>query len=197
MKNNEKEIKITKAKGRPLLHWIGKRPLDRVASFPAQLVENFDVNGNSTAMHSPSYDALQDNWQNLLFHGDNKDVLGFLLANGFRNKIDLIYIDPPFMSGSDYLRRVQLRGQSDVKTDVDDADLLQQTMYYDIWNNDNYLQFIYERLTLLKELLSEKGSIYVHLDWHIGHYVKVMMDEIFGKENFQNEVVWCYKTREF
>ena len=136
---------------------------------------------------------MKDNWQNLLFHGDNKDVLATLLEKGFRGKIDLIYIDPPFKSGADYVRKVELRGLKNLgRIEEDEASVLQQTMYFDIWNNDNYLQFMYERLMLLKELLSETGSIYVHLDWHVGHYIKLLMDEVFGQDNFRNEIVWKY-----
>ncbi len=140
-----------------------------------------------------SYNELKDNWHNLLFHGDNKDVLATLLESGFRGKVDLIYIDPPFKSGADYVRKVELRGLKNLgKIEEDEASVLQQTMYFDIWNNDTYLQFMYERLLLLKELLAETGSIYVHLDWRVGHYIKLLMDEIFGEDNFRNEIIWCY-----
>jgi len=100
----------------------------------------------------PRYENLEKNWQNLLFYGDNKDVLATLLEQGFRGKIDLIYIDPPFMSGTDYARKVELRGLKETRTDVDDADLLQQTMYFDMWRNDTYLQFMYERLIFEKPI---------------------------------------------
>ena len=190
---NEK-IKITPAKGRPMLSWVGKKPLDYVKGFPSQLVETFDPQNNIKISDILSYENLKDNWQNLLFHGDNKDVLATLLELGFRGKIDLIYIDPPFKSGVDYVRKIELRGLKNLgRIEEDEASILQQTMYFDIWNNDSYLQFMYERLMLLKELLSETGSIYVHLDWHVGHYIKLIMDEIFGQENFRNEIVWCYR----
>ncbi len=189
----ENKIKITPAKGRPMLNWVGKKPLDYVKGFPAQLVEVFDPLNTGRIIQTPTYDELKDNWQNLLFHSDNKDVLATLLELGFRGKIDLIYIDPPFKSGADYVRKVELRGLKDLgRIEEDDASILQQTMYFDIWNNDTYLQFMYERLMLLKELLSETGSIYVHLDWHVGHYVKIIMDEVFGEDNLKNEIVWCY-----
>ena len=191
--SKENKIKVTPAKGRPMLNWVGKRPLDYVKGFPAQLMEVYDPLKMSRKVETPTYDELKNNWQNLLFHGDNKDVLATLLELGFRGKIDLIYIDPPFKSGADYVRKVELRGLKNLgRIDEDKASVLQQTMYFDIWNNDNYLQFMYERLMILKELLSETGSIYVHLDWHVGHYVKLLMDEIFGQENFRNEIVWCY-----
>jgi DNA modification methylase len=187
----EEKIKITPAKGRPMLYWVGKRPLDYVKGFPAQLIEVFDPLNTGRRVDTPTYDELNGNWQNLLFHGDNKDVLATLLELGFRGKIDLIYIDPPFKSGADYVRKVELRGLKNLgRIDEDSASVLQQTMYFDIWNNDNYLQFMYERLILLKELLARTGSIYVHLDWHVGHYIKLLMDEVFGQENFRNEIVW-------
>lgn len=191
----ENKIKITAAKGRPMLHWVGKNPLDYVKGFPTQLIEVFDPLNRGQVIETPTYDELKDNWQNLLFHGDNKDVLATLLELGFRGKIDLIYIDPPFKSGADYVRKVELRGLKNLgRIEEDEASILQQTMYFDIWNNDNYLQFMYERLILLKELLSERGSIYVHLDWHVGHYIKLLMDEVFGQDNFGNEIVWHYRT---
>jgi len=185
------KIKITPAKGRPMLHWVGKKPLDYVKGFPAQLMEIFDPLNSGKIVEIPTYEELKDNWQNLLFHGDNKDVLAALLELGFRGKIDLIYIDPPYKSGADYVRKVELRGvKKKDQFNEDSASVLQQTMYFDIWNNDTYLQFMYERLMLLKELLSEKGSIYVHLDWNIAHYIKLLMDEIFGQENFIREIIW-------
>ncbi|MCS7232116.1 MAG: site-specific DNA-methyltransferase [Elusimicrobiota bacterium] len=191
---SENKIKITPAKGRPMLNWIGKKPLEYVKGFPAQLIEVFNPLNNSKKIETPTYEELKDNWQNLLFHGDNKEVLATLLELGFRGKIDLIYIDPPFKSGADYVRKVELRGIKEIGSlENDEASVLQQTMYFDIWNNDNYLQFMYERLQLMKELLSETGSIYVHLDWHVGHYVKILMDEIFGEENFRNDIIWAYK----
>jgi DNA modification methylase len=186
----EERIKITPAKGRPMLRWVGKKPLDYVKGFPAQLIEVFDPLNTGQKIETPTYDTLKDNWQNLLFHGDNKEVMATLIENGFRGEIDLIYIDPPFKSGADYIRKVELRGLKNLgRIEEDDASVLQQTMYFDIWNNDAYLQFMYERLILLKELLSDTGSIYVHMDWHVGHYVKLLMDEVFGQENFRNEII--------
>ena len=189
----ENKIKITPAKGRPMLHWVGKKPLEYVKGFPAQLMEVFDPLNNAKIPEIPSYENLKDNWHNLLFHGDNKDVLATLLEKGFRGKIDLIYIDPPFMSGADYVRKVQLRGVKKPESyEIDDADALQQVMYEDMWKRDEFFQFMYERLMLLKELLSETGNIYIHLDWHVGHYIKLLMDETFGQDNFIDEIIWSY-----
>jgi DNA modification methylase len=191
----EERIKITPAKGRPMLRWVGKKPLDYVKGFPAQLVEIFDPLNTGQEIETPNYDTLKDNWQNLIFHGDNKEVMATLIENGFRGKIDLIYIDPPFMSGADYVRKVQLRGMKRLGTlDIDEASLLQQVMYEDMWRRDQYFQFMYERLSLMKELLSEDGAIYVHLNWYAGHYIKIIMDEIFGNDNLVNEVIWEYRT---
>lgn len=187
----EEKIKIIPAKGRPMLRWVGKEPLDYVKGFPAQLVEVFDPLNTWQKIETPTYDTLKDNWQNLLFHGDNKEVMATLLENGFRGKVDLIYIDPPFSSNRDYVRRVELRGLRQLgDIESDEVSVLQQVMYEDMWKRDAYFQFMYERLLLLKELLANNGSIYVHLDWRVAHYIKTIMDEIFGEGNFIREIIW-------
>jgi DNA modification methylase len=187
------KIKIRAAKGRPMLTWVGKRPLRQVTAFPAQHIETF-------ASGEPSgYGPRPEIWKDwpaaypkggLLFHGDNKEVLAHLLANGFRGKVNLIYIDPPFDSGADYVRKVQLRGHSGTaKVDGEDYTLGEQIQYTDIWANDNYLQFMYERLLLLKELLAEEGFVFVHMNTGRCHYLKVLLDEAFGEGNFRNEII--------
>lgn len=174
-----KSIKLTPAKGRPMLHWIGKKPLTQLPVFPAQHIESFDPENESTPAAGH------------LYHGDNKEVLAHLLANGYRSKINLIYIDPPFDSGADYVRKVQLRGPSATnKLDGEHYSLGEQIQYTDIWANDNYLQFMYERLILLKELLAEGGSIYLHCDPRRSAYLRIVLDEVFGQENFRNEIIW-------
>jgi len=187
--NSNSKQKVAKVKGRPMLHWVGKKPLEIVQSFPAQLEESFGIKKNP--IKTPTFDALKNNWSNLLFHGDNKEILSTLLINGFRGKIDLIYIDPPFDSGANYVRNVELRGTKS-KFPGEEQNIIEQTQYTDIWANDNYLQFMYERLILLRELLSEQGSIYLHCDWHKSHYLRFLMDEVFGDENFKNEIIWWY-----
>jgi DNA modification methylase len=177
-------VTVAEAKGRPMLHWVGKRPLDYVTAFPAQMVETFSPTGE----HSEA--------QGLLFHGDNKDVLAWLLAHGYRGKVKLIYIDPPFDSGADYVRQVQLRGVNTAKIEGETYTLGEQIQYTDIWANDTYLQFMYERLLLLKELLAENGSLYLHCDWHKSHLLRMLLDEVFGAGNFRNEIVWAYPGRE-
>ena len=134
-------------------------------------------------------------WVNRVCYGDNLLVMQALLAGdpstglaSMRNSIDLIYIDPPFDSKADYRTKITLPGKTvDAKPTV-----LEQAAYSDTWKDGtvSYLEMIYPRLALMRELLSEKGSIYVHIDWHVGHYVKILMDEIFGKENFTNEIIW-------
>ncbi len=179
-------LKISAVKGRPMLHWVGKKPLDQVQHFPAQLCETVGVKKPPT---EPSYQIFTKANYNLLFHGDNKEVLSSLLIAGFRGKIDLIYIDPPFDSGADYVRRVKLRGQ-DKKLEGEGHAFIEQTQYEDIWANDNYLQFMYERLILIRELLSDKGSIYLHCDWRKSHHLRFLLDEVFGAENFRNAITW-------
>jgi len=190
-------IQIKPAKGRPMLTWVGKRPLRNVIAYPAQLIETY---GTANKTRETRLDLWQD-WPadypkgGLLFHGDNKDVLAHLLANGFRGKVNLIYIDPPFDSGADYIRKVVLRGLSgSSRINGEDYSLGEQIQYTDIWANDNYLQFIYERLLLVKELLSDDGSIIIHCDYRRAHYLKIILDEIFGEENLQANIVWRSMT---
>lgn len=188
------KVKIAKAKGRPMLAWVGKRPLRELVAFPAQEVERFAAEGGLTA------DIDWSEWPEryprggLLFHGDNKEVLAHLLANGFRSKVDLIYIDPPFDSGADYVRRVQLRGVGgNAKLDGEGYTIGEQLQYTDIWANDNYLQFMYERVQLLKELLREGGALFLHCDYRRAHQLRSLVDEIFGTGAFLNEIVWSYR----
>ena len=200
MSDKEKRVKITKAKGRPMLTWVGKRPLTQVRAYPAQPIETFSVEPPSPLAAEGRGEGDSDLWADwpdaypqggLLFHGDNKDVLAHLLANGFRGKVKLIYIDPPFDSGADYVRKVQLRGaKGSTKVDGEEYTLGEQIQYEDIWANDNYLQFMYERLLMLKELLAEDGTIYLHCDTHRTHHLRCLLEEIFGESNLRNEIIW-------
>ncbi|PIN90540.1 site-specific DNA-methyltransferase [Candidatus Pacearchaeota archaeon CG10_big_fil_rev_8_21_14_0_10_32_14] len=134
-------------------------------------------------------------WLNRMVYGDNLLTMQALLAgdnssglSSMRGKIDLIYIDPPFDSKADYRTKIHLPG-----TDIESKPtVIEQFAYSDTWKNGtaSYLEMMIPRLILMRELLSEQGSIYVHIDWHVGHYVKVIMDEIFGKENFKNHITW-------
>ena len=141
----------------------------------------------------------EQNWFNRLCYGDNLMVMQALLTGdkatglpSMRGKIDLIYIDPPYDSKADYRTKIALPGGDiDLRPTV-----LEQFAYSDTWKEGtvSYLKNLYPRLYLMRELLSDKGSIYVHLDWHVSHYVKILMDEVFGKDNFLNEIIWSYKT---
>ena len=197
--NKPKDVTITKAKGRPMLTWVGKKPLARVRAYPAQAIERFDAtSGQPAALHAADWsDWPQDLPQGgLLYHGDNKDVLAHLLANGFRGKVKLIYIDPPFDSGANYVREVELRGvKGTTKIDGEDYTLGEQVQYTDIWANDNYLQFMYERLLMLKELLAEDGVLYLHCDSSRNSYLRLILDEVFGPDRFVNEIVWHYYNK--
>jgi adenine-specific DNA-methyltransferase len=127
---------------------------------------------------------------NRLVWGENLLAMQALLVQGYEGKIDLIYVDPPFDSKADYSARLVISDADVTK----EPSVIERLAYKDTWigGTDSYLDMLYPRLQLMKRLLSETGSIYVHLDWHVGHYVKLMMDEIFGKGNFTNEIAWCY-----
>ena len=136
-------------------------------------------------------------WMNRLIYGDNLLAMQALLVGdaqtglpSLRGKVDLIYIDPPFDSKADYRTKISLPG-----TDIQQKPtVIEQFAYADTWEEGtiSYLVMMYKRLVLMKELLSEKGSIYIHIDWHVGPYIKVILDEIFGKDNFRNEIIWHY-----
>lgn len=114
------------------------------------------------------------------------------MLEDYRGKIHLIYIDPPFDSKADYKMKIELKG----KKILNDNNSFEEKQYSDIWNNDEYLQFMYERLIIMKELLDDKGSIYLHCDWHKVQHLRMLMDEVFGPENFKNEIIWSYRTAE-
>jgi adenine-specific DNA-methyltransferase len=132
-------------------------------------------------------------WKNLLIWGDNKLVMSSLIKQAWAGKINLIYIDPPFYTGADFTVRTNI-GDEEIEKE---PSIIEERAYKDTWSGGiaSYLKYMYERLVLMRELLTENGSIYVHLDQHVSHYVKVMMDEIFGYENFRNEIIW-FKKRE-
>ncbi|MBM3178866.1 MAG: site-specific DNA-methyltransferase [Chloroflexi bacterium] len=176
-----------------MLTWVGKKPLRHAIAYPAQLVESFNVQSSIKNRKSEIWtDWPKDIPQTgLLFHGDNKEVLAHLLANGFRGKVKLIYIDPPFDSGADYVRKVSLRSSNGTSLfDSESYTLGEQVQYTDIWANDNYLQFVYERLSLIKELLDEDGTFWLHCDYRQSHYLKCLCDEVFNRNNFVTEIVW-------
>ena len=163
-------------RGQPMLHWAGKRPFTSTQFYPAQEKERHgdEVNG----------------WMNRIYWGDNLQVMSHLLKE-FRGKVNLIYIDPPFDSKADYKKTITLRGT----TAQNDHSNFEDKQYTDIWTNDEYLQFMYERLILLRELLSDSGVLYLHCDWHKNHYLRCLVEEVFGPECFRNEIVWYYYNK--
>ena len=138
---------------------------------------------------------------NLVLRGECLSACAYLKEKGA--KVDLVYIDPPFASGADYAKKVYIRRNPKVaeaikqaETEVDSEKLrnFEEKMYGDMWDKERYLNWMYENLVAIKAVMSDTASIYVHLDWHIGHYVKILMDEIFGEDKFRNEVIWHYST---
>ncbi|ASI76592.1 TPA: site-specific DNA-methyltransferase [Bacillus cereus] len=180
--NNEHELqsvedyKFEPIKGYPMLNWKGKRPYTSTQYYPAQLKESY---GNSN-----------QEWMNKIFWGDNLQVMSHLLKE-FRGRIDLVYIDPPFDSKADYKKKIKLK-KKQVNTDLS---AFEEKQYGDIWSNDEFLQFMYERIILIKELLSDTGTLYVHCDWHKSGYLRCILDEIFGPGAFKNEVIWHYYNK--
>ena len=158
-------------KGFPELRWTGKRPYRSTQHYPAQLRER--------------YGEEKDGWINKIFWGDNLQVMSHMLKD-YRGKVDMVYIDPPFDSKAQYKKTIKVRGH-DVSNDMLS---FEEKQYNDIWTNDTYLQFMYERLILIRELLKDTGSIWVHCDMSRGHYIKVILDEVFGQNNFINQITW-------
>ena len=134
---------------------------------------------------------------NMVIRGECVSACAYLKEKGI--SVDLVYIDPPFASGADYAKKVYIRrnpkvaqviAQAETELDIDDLKSFEEKMYGDVWDKEKYLNWMYENLMAIKTVMSETASIYVHLDWHIGHYVKILMDEIFGEDNFQREIIW-------
>ena len=134
---------------------------------------------------------------NTIIRGECLSACAYLKEKGI--KVDLVYIDPPFASGADYAKKVYLRRnpkvaeaikQAEAEIDSDEIRGFEEKMYGDVWDKERYLNWMYENLMAIKSVMSETASIYVHLDWHIGHYVKILLDEILGEDNFQREIIW-------
>jgi len=188
--NNEQELPLG-------LYWKGKRTtVDRIV-LPFQSLEVVETINESRAtrekeknsMFRQDPNAMDVDWRNKLIWGDNKYVMSALLEK-YAGKIDLIYIDPPFATGANFSTTVTI-GDNEIEL-TKEASAIEELAYRDTWGKglDSFLQMMYDRLVLMKELLSEKGSIYVHVDWHVCHYLKCILDEIFGIENYLNEIVW-------
>ena len=140
--------------------------------------------------------------KNKIIRGECLSACAYLKEHGIQ--VDLVYIDPPFASGADYAKKVYIRrnplvakaiAQAETELDIEDLKAFEEKMYGDVWDKERYLNWMYENLMAIKSVMSDTASIYVHLDWHIGHYVKILMDEIFGEDNFKNEIVWGYRIQ--
>lgn len=140
------------------------------------------------------------NAENLIIRGECVSACAYLKENDI--KVDLVYIDPPFASGADYAKTIYIRRNpkvaeaiKKVEETLEDEELktFEEKMYGDVWNKEAYLNWMYENLMAIKSIMSDKSSIFIHLDWHIGHYVKILMDEVFGEDKFVNEIIWRYR----
>ena len=141
----------------------------------------------------------KEDTENMIIRGECVSACAYLKENNI--KVDLVYIDPPFASGADYAKTVYIRRNPKVAEtikkaeetlDIEELKSFEEKMYGDVWNKEAYLNWMYENLMAIKSIMSDNASIYVHLDHHIGHYVKILMDEIFGEDNFLNEIIWQY-----
>jgi len=178
---------------------------------PFQTVETVNESAQERQRSLDLFNAGRDaEWRNLLIWGDKKYVLPALLEE-FAGQVDLIYIDPPFATGDDFSFVVGVPDDSDEELDdegvrfVKEPSLIEQKAYRDTWgvsreerergvsSLDRYIRWFYETTVLLRELLSERGSLYVHLDWRVGHYAKLVLDEVFGPKCFRNEIAWWYR----
>lgn len=187
------------------LIWKGKYDKDGRKVAPVRLALPFqDVETVNESAQQRQYmldmwgGGRDQEWRNKLIWGDKKYVLPSLLRE-FAGKVDLIYIDPPFATGADFSYTAKIpddpgtegEGKADFRKQ---PSLIEQKAYRDTWGRglDSYLRWFYEALVLLHELLSDRGTIYVHLDWRVGHYAKAVLDEVFGAERFLNEIIWFY-----
>lgn len=169
----------------------GKRVAPLRLKLPFQTVETVNASAQERQMALDLFSTGRPaDWRNRLIWGDKKYVLPALLEE-FAGQVDLIYIDPPFNVGADFSFQVRIENEEFTKP----PSVIEQKAYRDTWGDglDSYLQWFYETIVHLRELLAESGSLFVHLDWHIGQYAKIVLDEIFGADNFVNEVIWNYK----
>jgi len=179
---------------KPSTHLIWESKIDKTKSLPGCTIREIE-----RIIVKPVFDN-QSFWEqmeeavgidgeinNRYFYGDNYDLLQIMARTETERKIDLIYIDPPYMTDLDYQSRISVGNASDIRH-------INRKAFPDTWESglDSYLDMLYPRLQLMRQVLAENGSIFVHVDWHSSHYVKVLLDEVFGRENFINEIVWCY-----
>ena len=177
------------------LEWDGKPEHVERVRLPFQTVETINESRATRERDRGALfgsDASAIDTRNVLVWGDNKLVMSSLLGE-LAGKVKLAYIDPPFDTGADFSYRVSVGDASVEKT----PSILEEHAYRDTWGRGkgSYLSMMYDRLVLIHELLSDDGSLFIHLDWHQGHYIKVLLDEIFGEDRFLNEIVWWYYNK--
>lgn len=192
------------------LVWRGKYddegklvPVEKPGPFPFQIVESINEprveKGDEAPKQTTLFDTwkgdegntFEDGWKNKLIWGDNKFVMSSLLEK-FAGKIDLIYIDPPFATGADFTLDIEIGEKGELVHK--EHSIIEEKAYRDTWGNglESFLQMMYERLSLMKYLLSEKGSIFVHIDWRTNALIRLLLDELFGSAFFKNEIIWTY-----
>ena len=188
-----KRYNITPALGQALLDFQGRRFPEKMEVFETEATEEVRT-AKSKGQQSLDEDLDPNpDFRNLLIQGDCLSACAHLKSKNI--SVDLVYIDPPFASGANYAKKIYLRNSGESAIPTDDASIGEEVMYGDIWQKEDYLNWLYERLLVIKEVMSETGSIYVHLDSTIGHYAKILMDEIFGEANFVNEIIWYYEDK--
>ncbi len=176
---------------------LGHRILPDYPNLPFQVIETVNKPRARKGLNSPLFpedewpEKYPNDWKNKLIWGDNKLVMSSLLKQGWAGNINLIYIDPPFYTGADFSYTTMVDNSEIEK----EPSIIEQRAYGDTWNGGiaSYLKYMYERLILMRDLLADEGSIYIHLDENVSHYVKVICDEVFGYTNFVNEIVWSYQ----
>jgi hypothetical protein len=188
------------------LVWNGKTNEVSNVVLPFQVIEQVDEprSENDTRLQLGMFDLDErgrqlKGWTNKLIWGDNKLILSSLKSGPLRDEIDrqggikLIYIDPPFDVGADFSMSIEIGGDTFTKNPT----VLEEIAYRDTWGkgSDSFISMIYERINLMRDLLADDGSIYVHCDWRVGSYIRLVLDEIFGRENFVNEITWNYYNK--
>ena len=182
-----KKYNLSPAEGQALLNFQGRLYPETVNLFETDLIEEVKQKTRKLKLAEKKKE-LHPDFKNLLIQGDCLSACAYLKSKDI--KVDLVYIDPPFASGANYAKKIYLRNGGKMNIENDVNSIGEEIMYSDIWQKEDYLNWLYERLLAIKEIMSEEASIYLHLDWHIGAYAKVLMDEVFGEENFQREIIW-------
>jgi len=183
-----KKYNLTPAKGQALLNFQGRLYPKTVNLFETDLIEEVKQKRKKIKLTEKEKE-LHPDFRNLLIQGDCLSTCAYLKSKNI--KVDLVYIDPPFASGANYAKKIYLRkGGKKMSIENDDNSIGEEIMYSDIWQKEDYLNWLYERLLAIKEVMNEEASIYLHLDRRIGAYAKVLMDEVFGEENFRSSIIW-------